>query len=125
MTFKPRPFNPALSVRGRNVGLPVFPLVWGWGTLPFYYQAIGAPLKEGPMGGVQLDVLPWRAGVFVDGERVGQVSDFNGYYKHLELVAGPHEIMVLEPRYTPLVLYVVVVPGRTITYRYTLNELTP
>jgi hypothetical protein len=124
-TFRPAPFTPFRALPFRNSSLPIFPLVWGWGTLRVYYQEIGAPLKEGPRGGVQLDVLPWRASVFVDGARAGQVSDFNGYYKHLEVVAGPHEIMVLEPGYTPLILYVVVVPGRTITYRYTLNELNP
>jgi hypothetical protein len=96
--------------------------MWGWGTMPISYQGGGSPLKEGPIGGVQLDVLPWRANVFVDGVRVGQVSDFNGYYKHLEIAAGPHEIMVLEPGYDPLILDAVVVPGRTVTYRYTLNE---
>ena len=124
MTFGTRPFNSTAPFPRRDSWRPVFPLVWDAETMPAYHQRVGTPLKEGPMGGVQLDLLPWRASVFVDGVRVGQVGDFNGYYKHLKIVAGPHEIMVLEPGYNPLILYVVVVPGRTLTYRYTLDELS-
>ena len=74
------------------------------------------------MGGVQLDVQPWRASVFVDGVYKGRVDEFNGYYRHLQVVAGPHEIAVVEPGYTPLIFEVVVVPGRTTTYRGTLSD---
>jgi hypothetical protein len=105
---------------------PVFPLVWGWGTMPIYFDLVQTPLalEDGPTGGVQLDVQPWRASVYVDGVYVGSVDDFKGYYRHLEVVAGPHQIVVVEPGYQPLVFETVVVPGRTITYRGTLNDLT-
>jgi hypothetical protein len=59
--------------------------------------------------------------VFVDGMYAGRVSDFNGYYKHLDVVAGPHQIVIVEPAYQPLVIEADVVPGRTITYRATLR----
>ncbi len=36
-----------------------------------------------PMGGVQLDLEPRRAQVFVDGVYAGVVDDFRGYYGHL------------------------------------------
>ncbi len=59
----------------------------------------------------------------VDGVYVGRVDDFKGYYQHLEVVAGPHQIVIVEPGYLPLVFETNVVPGRTITYRGTLNDL--
>lgn len=120
-TFRPRPMNPS---RGMRLGIPIYPLVWGWGTMPFYSgpEGISLPLSEGPTGGVQLDVQPWRAAVFVDGVYAGRVEDFKGYYKHLELVAGPHQIVMVEAGYQPLVIDAVVVPGETRTYRGTLSN---
>ncbi len=110
--------------RGIRLGIPIYPLVWGWGTMPFYAgpESISLPLEEGPTGGVQLDVQPWRAAVFVDGVYAGRVEDFKGYYKHLELVAGPHQIVVVEAGYRPLVIDAMVVPGETRTYRGTLSN---
>jgi hypothetical protein len=92
--------------------------------MPFYFHSVNGPLalQDGPTGGVQLDVQPWRAGVFVDGVYAGRVDDFNGYYQHLEIVAGPHQIVIVERGYQPLVIDADVVPGETITYRGTLGR---
>jgi hypothetical protein len=99
--------------------------VWGWGSIPFHYgpESHSFVLEGGPTGGVQLDVQPWRAVVFVDGMYAGRVDDFKGYYKHLELIAGPHQIVVVEPGFQPLVIDVIVVPRETTTFRGTLNEV--
>ena len=118
MTHKPRSISPS---NGIPLRFPVFPIVWGWGTMPFYFDS--PALEDGPTGGVQLDVQPWRASVFVDGVYAGRVDDFSGYYKHLELVSGPHHtIVIVEPGYQPLVIDADVVPGRTRTYRGTLTR---
>lgn len=124
-TFRPRPISPSLGIPIRGYGIAMFPLVWGWGTMPFYYgpDSLSFPLDDGPTGGVQLDVQPWRAAVFVDGMYAGRVDDFKGYYKHLELVAGPHQIAIVESGFHPLVFDVDVVPGETVTYRGTVSDL--
>jgi len=121
-TFRPRPISPS---RGIPIRFPVYPLVWGWGTMPFYYapESVSFPLEDGPRGGVQLDVQPWRAAVFVDGVYAGRVDDFKGYYKHLELVAGAHQIVIVESGYQPLVFDAMVVPGETTTYRGSISDL--
>ena len=74
--------------------------------MPFYYgpESTSFTLEDGPTGGLQLDVQPWRAAVFVDGVYAGRVDDYSGYYKHLELVAGSHQIVVVESGYRPLVI---------------------
>ena len=84
------------------------------------------PLPSGVApGGVQLDVQPWRAQVYVDGAYVGLVDDFKGYYHHLEIGAGPHVIVIVMPGYDPLIVDTLVSPGQVTTYRGTLNFASP
>ena len=91
-----------------------------------FYIGSGVPLgplpDDGPIGGVQPDVTPWRSRVYVDGVLKGRVDDFNGYYHPLELVAGPHQITIVDEGRQPIILDIVVTPGRTTTYRASLNE---
>jgi hypothetical protein len=107
----------------RTIGVATFPVFWGWG-LPLFY--VGSPMAvaplpdDAPRGAVQLDVTPWRSQVYVDGVLMGRVDDFKGYYHPLELTAGPHQITILDEGHQPMVLDVVVTPGRTITARATL-----
>jgi hypothetical protein len=119
----------------RTVPLPVdrFGVPFGFVTPPLLDRRIrpggivGAPLafpfpSDAAPGGVQLDVQPWRAQVYVDGTYVGVVRDFTGYYHHLEIGAGPHVIAIVTPDYEPLVLDVIVSPARVMTYRGTLSR---
>ena len=99
------------------------PVWWHWGvvTLPETMSLVTPRAPENaPTGGVQLDVLPWSAEVYVDGELAGRVEEFRGYYQHLEIAAGPHVLSIVKPGFDPLTVDVVVVPGRTVTYRATL-----
>jgi len=108
---------------GRGVLLPGFPFVWSWDTRPFGPEATDAIAPaDAPTGGVQLDVLPWRARVYVDGVYVGRVDDFKGYYHHLDVASGPHQFAIVEPGYQPLILDLVIPAGRTTTYRGALSE---
>ena len=107
--------------------LPGVPFFWGWGGPVFYADGsptLPLPPGDAPTGGLQLDVQPWRAQVYVDGVLAGRVEDFKGFYQHLSVAAGPHQITIVETGYQPLVLDVMVTPGRTATYRGTLNEVS-
>jgi hypothetical protein len=131
LRFEPRPEIPAASrpaiapfgLRGRSfIFVPVYPFVdvtlfQTGGPQP----PLAVPSESGLRGGVQLDVQPWQAQVYVDGTYAGLVEEFRGYYRHLEVVAGPHVITILAPHYEPLILNVIVPPGDTITYRGTLS----
>jgi hypothetical protein len=75
-----------------------------------------------PAGGLQLDVQPWSAEVYVDGEYAGHVGDFTGFYRPLALLAGEHVVVVALRDYEPLILPVVTAPGVTDTYRGTLSR---
>ena len=78
--------------------------------------------QQRPVGGLQLDIEPRRALVFVDGSFAGLVEDFSGYYRHLEITAGWHIVEIVAPDYQPIVFEVAVSPGRTTTYRNSLNR---
>jgi len=123
----PTGIQPAFfRLRGdRTFGVATIPVFWGWG-LPVFYVGPGVPFvplpDDGPTGGVQLDVTPWRSRVYVDGVLKGRVEEFKGYYHPLELVVGPHQIAIVDEGSQPMVVDIVVTPGRTTTYRATLNE---
>ena len=126
--FRPGPFiaqRPFISgfMSGRFGFWP-----WGaWLPVPLYsgYAEPGAyasPLEGAPVGGLQLDIDPRRAQVFVDGTYAGVVEEFSGYYHHLELSAGPHDISVVASGYEPLSFHVIISPGATMTQRASLSR---
>jgi len=130
LTFDPRPIDgrrlPVPFPAFRNA-LPLgFMMPWLWDGLPPI--GVGGALVQSPLpgqagtGGVQLDVQPWRAQVYVDGVAAGSVEEFTGYYHHLEVNAGPHAIVIVAPDYEPLILDVFVSPGQVATYRGTLTR---
>jgi hypothetical protein len=128
MIYRPLRGHRMYPVRLPWFGLVAFDYAW-WGqdgfaeTLP-PPESPGAPGEDNrrPTGGLQIDVEPRRALVYVDGRPVGIVEAFSGYYRHLDLVAGPHIIELLADGYEPLSAEVLVTPGRTTTYRGTLNR---
>ena len=132
LVFVPGPFGVGPPQFPCSPILPLGPIGFGlfspWAAIPLgdgygpVAQVLPVPLEDAPLGGLQLDVEPRRAQVYVDGRQVGSVDQFSGYYHHLDLPAGPHQIEIIEPAYLPLTLDVVVSPGHTTTYRGTLTR---
>jgi hypothetical protein len=117
-----RPSIPSAGPRSPLVSLHSLPIWWNPGSvwLP-EGSTLEPPIGEqAPKGGVQLDMQPWSAQVYVDGKLAGRVEEFRGYYRHLELPAGPHVIGVVADGRDPLIIVVMVVPGRVVTQRATL-----
>jgi len=104
---------------GAWLPVPLYTSSGYYETSPGYYEV---PLENAPPGGVQLDIDPRRAEVYVDGTYVGIVEEFSGYFHHLELPAGPHDIAVVAAGYAPLSFHVLVAPGATLTQRATLSR---
>ena len=106
-------------------GLVSFDRTWLW-TPTVVGGAFDDPrvptLEQGLSGGLQLDIEPRRALVYVDGWYVGIVDQFSGYYHHLDVAAGLHTIEVLATDYEPLAFDIAIAPGRTTTYRGSLQR---
>jgi hypothetical protein len=90
--------------------------------VPVYgYGAPSAPVYITPSstmyGGLSLEITPSDAQVFVDGQYVGLVRDFDGATAPLNLTAGQHRLELSAPGYEPLALDVNVVPGQLVPYR--------
>jgi hypothetical protein len=115
-----------ILMRSSLLGLVVFdPYWWLAPGVGDEDVALGTPMPlSGPplSGGLQLDVEPRRALVYVDGVLAGTVDQFKGYFLHLETAAGFHVIDFLAPDYEPLTVGVTVVPNKTTTYRGFLNR---
>lgn len=108
-------------------GLVLFDPCWLWPPSPvdetcFPPTVSPPPSEERPTGGLQLDVEPRRALVYVDGWFVGPVDAFSGYFHHLDLPAGSHRVEFVAADYDPLTVNVMVSPGATATYRGSLNR---
>jgi hypothetical protein len=128
MTLVPSPFagrRGHFPVRVPWFGLIAFDRSWLWTPIAVDEMTVAPqrrPLQEGPLGGLQLDVEPRRAVVYVDGWYAGVVDAFSGYYRHLEIGAGWHTLEIVAPDYEPLLADVTIAPGRTTTYRNALNR---
>ena len=55
----------------------------------------------------------------------GSSRTFGGYYRPLELIPGPHAITIVAPDFDPLMIDVVIVPGRTTTSGYPQPRFGP
>jgi len=115
-----------MLVRSSVFGLVAFDPYW-WLAPEVDVDSVAPPAAmptSGPIlsGGLQLDVEPRRAFVYVDGVLAGTVDQFKGYFQNLETSAGFHVITFLAPGYDPLTVEVTVIPNRTDTYRGFLNR---
>mgnify|MGYP003586438840 CR=1 FL=1 len=68
-------------------------------------------------GGVSFDIQPSDADLFINGEYVGQVGDFNPYSEPLTLTPGVHRIAVQRDGFRPMEWEIEVQPGQVIPYR--------
>ena len=64
-----------------------------------------------------LEISPYDADVYVDGNYAGKVADFDGTVQPLTVVPGTHRIEVQAPGYAPLIFDVTVEGGQVVPYR--------
>lgn len=73
-----------------------------------------------PYGGVTFDIEPRDSELWVDGEYIGRVSDYDYNDPPLTLVAGPHYIELRSGYSRPLAFDITIIPGQVIPYQGTL-----
>jgi hypothetical protein len=127
--YRPYVFRPRYSIGfGIFAGYPV-PYTYTY-SYPVPVYGYGAPRNEvlitpgaSAYGGVALEITPFDADVWVDGEYAGKVEDFDGTTQPLTLTPGTHRIEVQAPGYEPMTVDVGVQPGQVIPYRGDLRPL--
>jgi hypothetical protein len=82
---------------------------WGWGWGPWWWGwGPGAVRYEGPYhtrgeyGALDLDLSPDDVEVYVDGERVGIVDEFDGWPTYLWLPRGTYDVVFFRDGYRTL-----------------------
>jgi hypothetical protein len=121
--YRPYVFRPRFSIGfGIYAGYPV-PYTYSY-PYPIEVYGYRAPRERvivspgSPYyGGIALEMTPYDADVFVDGEYAGRVEDFDGATQPLTLTAGMHEIEVQAPGYEPMRMNVEIHAGQVIPYR--------
>ncbi len=96
----------------RNYGYRYPYTSYGYALPPGYVTAVPGYAY----GGVRITGAPHDAEVYVDGNYVGRVDDFDGAFQHANLRPGPHRVEIRAPGLSPTMFSVNVAPGQTITY---------
>ena len=121
--YRPYVFRPRFSIGfGFYAGYPVpYTYSYPYPIVVYGYRAPRERVIVAPgspyYGGVALEMTPYDADVFVDGEYAGRVEDFDGATQPLTLSAGMHEIEVQAQGYEPMRFNVEIHPGQVIPYR--------
>jgi hypothetical protein len=84
---------------------------------PYTYASYVTAVPGYGYGGVRITGAPDNAQVFVDGQYVGKVDNFDGTFQHMNLRAGSHHIEIRGADWSPVTFNVNVTPGQTTTYR--------
>ena len=74
-----------------------------------------------PTGAIRLQIKPNKALVYVDGDYVGIVDDFDGMFQKLVLPTGRHEISIEVDGYRTHQITVYISEGQTVKYRADLE----
>lgn len=94
---------------GYPYGSPYGPYGYGYAG-PRWYDYPASP----SLGGVDLNIKPKKAQVYIDGQLIGKVGRFDGYPGVLWLEEGTYDLVIYEPGYQTLHQTVKVFPGAVI-----------
>jgi hypothetical protein len=100
------------------------------------YGAYGSPYAYGggysypgyayaPWSSARIEVRPRDAQVYVDGNFVGLVDEFDGVFQRLDVPAGEHEIAIYMPGYHTYSERTLFRPGESYHYKSVLEPLPP
>jgi hypothetical protein len=91
------------------------PYSYGYGYPGSYY-------RNYYLADIRTEVKPQDARVYLDGDYVGVVDDFDGWWQRLEVPPGRHRLTFRAPGFAPYVVDVRVYPGRDAHIKYDLRR---
>ena len=79
------------------------------------------------LGGLDLNVRPRKAEVYVDGQRLGKAGNFDGYPGYLWLEKGTHQVAIYKDGYLTVVQEFTIRPGilQEVKFRLTPGKSVP
>lgn len=116
---------------GWGVGFyPYWGARWGWG--PYWshygpYGYYGPPVRvyyaagEG-LGGLDLDVRPEKAEIYLNGQRIGVADNYDGFPTYLWLEEGTYDVVIYAEGYETIARQYSVIPGIVIDVE---DRMTP
>jgi hypothetical protein len=82
----------------------------------------GSESRRGETGALRLKIKQRQASVYIDGEPVGLVDQYDGVFQKLRLSAGNHRVELRASGYETSIFNVRIEPDRTETYRGVLEK---
>jgi hypothetical protein len=96
---------------------------WGWGGWGGAYgYTVVYPMPGQTHGALDLDVAPERAEIYIDGERVGQADDFDGFPDFLWLEKGTYDVVIFHAGYQTISRQISIYAGQVIDVE---DRMTP
>jgi hypothetical protein len=116
-------FGPSTGLRLGTYGFGLYD--WGYfdpwyGPVPMASPSVVTPDCEGAL---RLRVTPNDAQVYVDGQFVGLVDDFDGMFQKLHLTCDAHRIEITADGYEPLVFDARITPDHKTSYQGALRRI--
>lgn len=95
---------------------------WGWGwNQPWGYTVV-YPMGDRTHGALDIDVSPERAEIYIDGERVGEADDFDGFPDYLWLEKGTYDVVIFHPGFETIARQISIYAGQVIDIE---DRMTP
>ena len=97
----------------------------GWSGVGGWSSSAGSSAPAGVKGGLKLKVTPKDAEVYVDGNFMGRVDEYNGAFQRLQLPVGMHRVELRAKGYDNASFEVKIEPRDTLSYHGTMQALQP
>lgn len=100
-----------------------YPYYLGLSYYPYHYGPVwyDYPAYDS-LGGIDLNVKPKRAEVYLDGQRIGEVRRFDGYPSMLWLEEGTYDLVIYEAGHETLHETIKIFPGVVIDFDARMEE---
>lgn len=103
---------------------PFFQYGYPWGYPWGYPYGYGYPYyRYDPTSDIRLIVTPKTADVYVDGNKVGIVDNFDGVFQSLNIIPGQHELVIYQEGYRAIHQSIDVRPGTSYKLQFTMVPL--
>jgi len=112
--YRPYYWRPYWGYGFGGYGYSPYSFGYGYGGYgaPYYYRPYGYGSYYGyGYGEIRLEIKPKTAKVYVDGDYVGVVDDYDGWWQRLNIEPGKHRIVVRQGGYVPYAETVRLLPG--------------